>query len=198
MRFVVRTDAVMLQVKEKVKKLVIPLYVDDDGKIPRLHGSPAGRRQSSRHALSMLVATGTEENSRPAGKRKTNSLHCLRRTDGVNNNDDDIGPDMLTRAHSFSSSWHPHIIRVWKRLCWFFEPRFGLPLACRLSSTPEAVTEAEAEAGALQLQHTIAATTWRRGCHRQSVWRWCWHMDAPQLFGQITWSRHDTRSLSSL
>lgn len=57
---------------------------------------------------------------------------------------------------------------------------------------------AEAEAGALQLQHTIAATTWRRGCHRQSVWRWCWHMDAPQLFGQITWSRHDTRSLSSL
>lgn len=137
MRLVVRTDAVMLQVKEKVKKLVIPLYVDDDGKIPRLHGSPAGRRQSSRHALSMLVATGTEENSRPAGKRKTNSLHCLRRTDSVNNNDDDIGPDMLTRAHSSSSSWHPHIIRVWRRLCWFFEPRFGLPLACRLSSTPE-------------------------------------------------------------
>lgn len=74
-----------------------------------------------------------------------------------------------------------------------FEPRFGLPLACRLSSTPEA----EAEAGALQLQHTTAAT-WRRGCHRQSVWGWCWHMDAPLLFAQITSSRDDTRSLSSL
>lgn len=53
MRFVVRTDAVMLQVKEKVNKLVIPVYVDDDDddEIPRLHGSPSGRRQSSRHAL---------------------------------------------------------------------------------------------------------------------------------------------------
>lgn len=150
--------------------------------------------------LSMLAATGKQKNSRAAGKRKTNSLHCLRRTDSVNNNDDDIGPDMLTRAgiaHSSSSSLASTHHQSLEAPLLVFEPRFGLPLACRLSSTPEAATAAEAEAGALQLLHTMAAT-WRRGCHRQSVWRWCWHMDAPLLFGQITWSRHDTRSLSSL
>lgn len=66
----------------------------------------------------------------------------MRRTDSVNNNDDDIGPDMLTRAriaHSSSPS-SPSLASTHHQSLeaplLVFEPRFGLPLACRLSSAP--------------------------------------------------------------
>lgn len=76
MRFVVRTDAVMLQVKEKVNKLVIPVYVvDDDETRYRVFMAVQVDAGRAPDMLTMLAATGTGKFA--ASRQKENKFLAL-------------------------------------------------------------------------------------------------------------------------